>query len=753
MFSRLGALSARRPLPVVLVWVVLATAWLSLAVVGVGGQSLFDRLSSGEPVVPGAESDDGRRILESEQTTSESLTLLVTGLDLTDAGTVADAARAMNTFRANALGVQGTAGVSDPFQAPDGLTDPVAAPLVSAEGDGFLVRVDLAADLTEGVRSAAHDDVLVLLQDLPGDIGDGAEGIVSTDDLLVEAVISQLEDDLKRGELVALPLSLLIMVVVFGGFLAAGVPLIGALASIAGGLGALFGFSYLLDLDSSVVNVVTVMGLGLSIDYGLLIVSRYREELRAAVAAELETTDGGRRRRRRERGDPAVRRALQATMTTAGRTVTFSAVIVAISIGGLMVMRPEILRAIGAAGISVVAIALATGLTLVPALLGLMGRRLMRPPLLGRVPGVRALVRRLGDVAPEHGVFSRLAGLVQRRPWVIVVLATAALLVLASPLLSTQLRNSTTELIPRDSDQRTFVDVLADDYPLVASPAATVLVGTDDAEGLTAQIEQLPDVVGVDPPSALGEDYVTIGVRADTDDLGGEVATDLVREIRDLRSSGDEPEYWVLGQAATQKDFVDAMAQGAPWAAGIVVLAIFVLLFLMTGSLLVPLKALVVNGLSLAAGLGVTAWIFAEGHLEGLLGFTSVGGLESYVIAIVVSFGFGLAMDYEVFLLARIKERYDAGETNDESVRNGLQRTGRIITSAALVIIVVFAGFASGELLVIKQVGLALALTVLIDATLVRILLVPATMSMLGTANWWAPRPLRRLHARFALRH
>jgi RND superfamily putative drug exporter len=198
---------------------------------------------------------------------------------------------------------------------------------------------------------------------------------------------------------------------------------------------------------------------------------------------------------------------------------------------------------------------------------------------------------------------------------------------------------------------------------------------------------------------------------------------------------------------------VDSLGDGAPWALGLVVLATFVLLFLMTGSLLVPVKTLIINGLSLGATLGIVSWIFTDGHLQGPLQFTSTGGIETYVLVMIIAFGFGLSMDYEVFLLARIKEHIDAGETNDEAVRRGLQRSGRIITSAAAVIVLVFVGFASGQLLVIKEVGIGLAVAVFLDATLVRMLLVPATMTLLGNWNWWAPAPLRRLYARVKIEH
>ncbi|MFP5359966.1 MAG: MMPL family transporter, partial [Actinomycetes bacterium] len=238
--------------------------------------------------------------------------------------------------------------------------------------------------------------------------------------------------------------------------------------------------------------------------------------------------------------------------------------------------------------------------------------------------------------------------------------------------------------------------------------------------------------------------------RLDTTDATGPEAVAIVQEIRDLPA---DVVINVGGAAAAQIDFIDAISEGALVAGALVVVATFVLLFLMTGSLLVPVKTLLINALSLLATLGVVTWIFGDGNLESLLGFTSTGGVETYVAVIIVAFGFGLAMDYEVFLLARVKEYVDAGESNDAAVRKGLQRSGRIITSAAAVIVLVFLGFAMGDLLMIKEVGVGLAFAVVLDATVVRLLLVPATMTLLGDWNWWAPGPLRRLHQRIGLTH
>ncbi|MFS0698712.1 MMPL family transporter [Cellulomonas sp. 179-A 4D5 NHS] len=744
MFESLGRAVAHHPRLTVAVWLVLTVLGFGLAVVGVHGENLFDRLSTGEPAVPGSDSSRANEILQDSDERGASLTLVVRGVDPTTAGV----AEALAPVHEELAGIEGVASVIDPLVLPQGAANPAAAPLIAQDGTGFLVVVELEPGLGEAAQDEALAAVERTLDGVPEAleaVSPEATGLVGGTTLIVEAITSQVEEDLATGETIALPVALVIMVLVFGGFLAASMPMVGAIASIAGGLGALLGFSYLLDLDSSVVNVVTILGLGLSIDYGLLIVSRFREELHHLV-----DEDGGAGARRR-RGDGAVVTALTRTMSTAGRTVAFSAVTVAISIAGLLAFRPDILRAFGAAGVAVIVVAVATALTLVPAILVLFGRRLVRPGLVSRVPGLRGLLARTADVQSEEGFFSRLAARVQRRPWVVMLGSVVLLGVLALPLLQLELRNSTTQLLPTGTTQREYVEALADDYPAASSPGVVVVAETslEAATAWAASIAELDDVTSVDPPSPSGA-HVVIGVRPDTTDPGDAVARGVVSQIRDL--DADFP-VLVTGQAAGQMDFADSLVERLPWAAGIVAVATLVLLFLMTGSVVIPVKALLTNVLSIAASLGVLVWVFQDGNLSGLLGFVSTGGIETYVLALVVAFAFGLAMDYEVFLLSRIKELHDAGLPNDEAVRLGLQRSGRIITSAAAIIIVVFAGFVAGKLLVIKEVGFALAVAVLIDATIVRLLLVPATMTILGRANWWAPGFLRRLHARAGLDH
>jgi RND superfamily putative drug exporter len=745
VFESLGRAVARHPRRTVAAWAVITVACFLLALVGVGGQNLFDRLTTGEQLVPGSDSARASELLAETSTSGASLSLVVQDVDPAAPGL----AEALAPAREDVASVDGVVSVIDPFVLPEGPANPAAAPLLAQDGDGFLMVAELDPELSADAEAAALLEVERHLEAVPdalADVAPDATGLVGGTSLIVSAITDQVEQDLTTGEAVALPVALLIMVLVFGGFLAASMPLVGAVASIAGGLGSLLALSYLMDdLESSVVNVVTVLGLGLSIDYGLLIVSRFREELGRTLG-----DDAGQSSRRR-RGDGAVTTALIRTMATAGRTVAFSALTVGVSIAGLLVFRQDILRAFGAGSVAVILFAVATALTLVPALLVWTGRRLARPSVLSRVPGVRSVLARTADVQAEEGAFSRLATRVQRRPWWVMGGSLAVLLVLATPLLHLELRNSTTELLPLSSPQREFVALLAEQYPASTSPSVQVVAETSvaEAEAALPAIEALDGVASVDVPAARGS-VVVIGVRPDDADAGGQTAQDVVHALRDL----DLPfTAYVGGQAANQIDFTGALVDRAPWALGVVAVATLVLLFLMTGSVLVPIKALLTNIVSLCASLGVLVWVFQDGHLSGLLGFESTGGIETYVVALVIAFAFGLAMDYEVFLLSRIKELHDAGAPNDEAVRLGLQRSGRVITSAAAIIIAVFAGFVAGELLVIKQVGFSLAVAVLIDATLVRLLLVPATMTILREANWWAPAPLKRVYDRLALTH
>jgi len=720
--ERWGRHVARHAKAIVGFWVLFIVVGFAVALGATGTPSLFSRLDSGEIVVAG-ENQDGRDLLaQGGGSGFSTYTQTLTGVDLSDPAVASAAATAVQDLSA----IEHVESAVNPFVVPGGPSTPDALRFV-LDGDpasgGFATVVTFDEANTAEQEAAATDQVDAVFDGLAeqtGATGDQRGGLRS----LVDRIIEQVKIDGQRGEGIALPVSFLVMVVVFGGFLAAGFPVLGAIASIAGALASLLGLSYLLDLDASVVNVVTVLGLGLCIDYGLLVVSRFREEMRALLQGTPAT----------DATHAQVAAATAATMNRAGRTVIFSALTVAISLSGLLVLQIPFIRAVSVAGVSVVLIALAVALTLIPALC---------------VLGARRLLKRGTETASDVGVFSRLAERVHRMPWVVIAAVSAVLVVMALPALRLELTSSGPELLPVGTPERTFYEDFRAGYPLLAG-AEVLLVSRAPVAEVQAWADTAadrPGVESVDPVRELDNGVVTVGFQ--TGDSGtGEASRDLVDSLRSDRAPFDA---YVVGQASGIVDFRATVADRALWAAGLVVLATLVLLFLMTGSVVIPIKALVMNVLSLGAALGVTVWIFEDGHLEGLLRFASTGALENTIPLLVLAFGFGLSMDYEVFLLSRIVELHEQGHDTRSAVTLGLQRSGRIITSAALLMVIVFSGFAAGDLLIMKQMGVALVLAIVIDATLVRMLLVPATMSVLGSANWWAPAPLRRLHERWGI--
>ena len=719
--SRLGRGIAGHPKAVIVVWLLAIVAGFGTATGAFGGEALFDRLGSGEPTVEGENSAGRDLLVEAGASELGTYTLRVDGVDLSSAE-VARAAREATTTISRLPGVLE---VTTPFTVEGGLRSPAAVPLLedgSPSSDGFVALVRTPTDLDREQLDTLKDSVGTAMEPV---LSTSPGARVTSGDVrgLIDAVTDQLEVDLRTGEGIALPVSFIVMVVVFGGFLAAGMPILGAIASIAGALASLLAFSHVIDLDATAVNVVTVLGLGLCIDYGLLVVSRFREELRA-----------------RAQGMPAadipaamIRDAAGRTVDSAGRTVVFSGLTVAIALGGLLVFEAELMKGIGAAGMSVVVVAVVVALTLVPALC---------------VVGARRLLRRGTETAPEHGVFSRLAEWVHRYPLPIIVAVSAVLLALAAPALDLRLTSSGSELLPRSAPERQFFTGLAEDYPLLGGPDVEVVAEAplQEVQAYAAQL-RLPAGARVTQVRAVTEDLSLVAIDAPGRALD-DPARDLVTQLR-----GDRPDFpsYVVGQAAGLRDFTDSMFERAPIAFGLVALATLVLLFLMTGSVVIPIKALVLNVVSLGASLGIVVLVFQQGHLESVLGFDSVGAIESTIPLLLLAFGFGLSMDYEVFLLSRVVELHERGYSNDAAVVVGLQRSGRIITSAALLVVIVFSGFVAGQLLIIKQTGVGLAVAVALDATLVRMLLVPATMTLLGDWNWWAPQRLKGLHARFGI--
>ncbi|TFD20691.1 MMPL family transporter [Cryobacterium sp. TMT4-10] len=740
MLRALGVFVARHRLSALLAWVILIGACVATALFGVTGESLFQRLSSAGPSVAGEASQAADLLQDPAADETESLSLLIHGVDLS----APELVWILSSATLDLNEIDGVTSVVNPLTIPplpDGQPNPAAAPLLAPDGTGLLLNVEMTT--TDGDPS---DRVLTNVERRLGTAADEVRQVepdavaeVGGTPLLMDSLVAVAEADLQKGELIALPIALIVMLIIFGGFLAAGIPLIGALASIAGALGALFVFSHLMEIDTTVLNVITVIGLGLSIDYGLLIVSRFREEFRLLVARVGEQT-------RTERHELMLQ-AVGVTVDTAGRTVLYSGLTFAIATVGLLVFEPTIIRAISIGAVSVVLIAILTALVLVPALLGFFGERLLMPGVLTRIPGLGTLLTRFGDVAPPEGVFSRLTRLVQRAPALVALGGIAVLLLLGSPVLNMNVSSGGADAIPKASTQYEFVTALNDHFPLASAPLVQLVAATDEASAAawTEEVAALPHVTGTTPPAQVNGYWVSrVGV--DQNEGPG-----VVREIRADRPAFDN---WAGGTDAASVDYTDSLLRGAPWAALIIGGATFVLLFLMTGSVVIPLTALVVSVISLGASVGILVWGFQEGNLAGLLNFdaATIAGVDPLVLTLVLTFGFGLAMDYEMFLLARIKEHHEQGESTRRSIETGLQSSGRIISSAALIIVIVFAGFATGDLLQMKQIGIALAVAVLLDATLVRTIVVPAVMTSLERSLWWAPKWMHPIHARFGMR-
>jgi putative drug exporter of the RND superfamily len=690
--GRLGHFVVRRRRAVILTWVAL------LLVTGTVGSAAFSVLSTDFGAGTSTESGRVAHQLDDLAETGGQIAIVADGIDVNDPAVERDITAGLAQISA----LDGVLDVADPWSTQ-------ADALRSADGRAALVVVTLTGNLDEDAELAVAQHV----EDLAHDF-DAPEVLVGGNVLVGETFATASEKDLLKGEGIALPIAIIVMVVLLGGLVAAGMPLLVALGGVLTTLAVLVGAAALGDVSIYAVNVVNMLGIGLGIDYGLLMVNRFREER----GKGLEVHD-----------------AVVATVTSAGTTVVFSALTVAVAMSGLFVFGVPLLTSFGIAGLSVVLLSMAAAVTLLPATMAAVGGRI-KPSM---------------PVPDSEGRFYRMTRWVQGRPIVVGVTVALLLVLLGAPFLGARFENGDARALPRSSEVRATALTLADRFPARGTDPVTVIAGTDAQDpafmAWLGDISKADGVVGVStrPGTPQGLTVVDL-VPAGTSQ--GAQATKLVEQIRSQPPAFDTQ---VGGAAAELIDVKDKLSARLPIAGAVVVLATLVLLFMMTGSLVVPAKAVVMNILSLGASFGAMVWIFQEGHLSGFLGFDSVGALDLWMPVLILIFAFGLSMDYEVFLLSRIKEVHDHTGDNDLAVAVGLQRSGRIITSAAALIVVVFAGFATGEVLAVKQLGVGLAIAVIVDATLVRTLLVPATMKLLGERNWWAPAPLRRFHERFGL--
>jgi RND superfamily putative drug exporter len=675
-------------------------AWALLFVVGIAlGGMVFGRLTTPNGGAS-TESIKGFNVLDKAITTGPSIVVVVDGPPVN----APDTRAAVQRLTAKLAALPDVTSAVNAYSSPD-------PRLRATDGKGSLIVLSMRKTdnvmaehgVVDQARSAVRGQVPGATVRVGGDLAVDRDGMTAT------------QKDLLRGNLIALPILLVALFFIFRGWRAALLPIFAALVTLAGALLILYGITQFTDVANYALDVIILFGLALAVDYSLLMVNRFREE-RA-------TTD-----------EPTM--AVARTVATAGRTVTFSALTVAAALAGLFAFGDPTFNSLAFGGIATVLVALAAGLTLIPALLAVWSGK------------IKLAARETAD----DGFFGRLARRVQRRPWLVAGAVTAILLAAAIPFLGVVYGSGDPHTLPRGADSRQVAETLLARFPgKQADPVQVVgrVPATDPRViAYASQVKKLPGVAAVEMQQGLSGNVSAINV-IPTGSSQGSAARNLVGLLRDQR-----PAYrsYVTGPAAFLMDFKAQIKHRLPYAIALIALATFVLLFLMTGSVLVPVKALIMNTLSLGASFGALVWIFQDGHLSHLLGFDAFGAIEIWVPIVVFVFAFGLSMDYEVFLLSRIKECYDECGDSDAAVANGLQRSGRIITSAALLVIIVFLGFAAGETLGIKEMGLALAIAVAVDATLVRCLLVPATMTLLGNANWWAPAPLRRLYARFGLR-
>ncbi len=525
----------------------------------------------------------------------------------------------------------------------------------------------------------------------------------------------QTEEDITRAEIFSLPILFVLLVLIFRGLVAALSPLVIGGIAILGAFVAVRALTYLTDISVFAINVITLLGLGMAVDYSLFVVSRFREEL----------ANG--------RDVPA---AIRVTVATAGRTVAVSGLTIVLALSSLLIFPQPFLGGLAIGGMAAVLIAMLAALTVLPAALVLLGHRIDKLPL--------PLPRR---AQPGAG-WARIAHSVMRRPVLYLVGVLVVLTAFAAPFLRVEFGGFDERVLPAETSARIVGERLDTGFPGGGQEPITVLVTGAPADGLARQIAGLPDVTGAAVTAERGaSSLITVSYPATVPRAD---SREIVSRIRDLPPPAGA-EVLVGGRPAIDLDLLESLAARLPWMALIMAVATMVLLFLAFGSVLLPVKAVLMNVVSIGASFGVVVWIFQQGHLESLLRFESTGFIEPSNMILVLAVLFGLATDYEVFLLSRVREEWDATGDNTSAVAAGLQHTGGIITAAALLLITVVAGFATGGVTVIKTIGVGMIVAIIVDATLVRALLVPATMRLLGRWNWWAPGPLGRFYARFGI--
>ena len=546
---------------------------------------------------------------------------------------------------------------------------------------------------------------------------DGANGVLtvyaSGSGVITYAINHKIEKDLLLAESIAIPLTFLLLAFVFGALVASAMPLVVGVSAILGAFLIIYIFTLFTNVSIFALNLITGLGLGLGIDYALLMVNRFREELHAGKNVE----------------DSVV-----ATVNSAGKTVFYSGLTVFVTLSALIFFPLDFLKSFGYAGVSVISLAVLGALIPLPAIMALLGHKIDK-----------GVVRKSGITPKEDGRWAHTARNVMRRPVPVVIGSLLVLGILAAPISNIAFSQVDSRVLPKSDPAAIGAATILDRFDgFEGSPIEVVIpngVGREtEVDSYLAQVSKVDGVSRIAPTESYGND---LRIQVIPSKASRTLAAEkIIHDIRDI----PRPEGTLIGGAAADfTDSQDGIASTLPLALGWIAFWVMILIFIFTGSIILPIKAVLLNGLSLVATLGAITWVFIDGNLKWLLGdFTVTGALDTGTVILVAVVVFGLSMDYELFLLSRIREEHMAGKSNIESVATGLQRSARIITAAAVLLAVVFAAFMISGVTSIKMMGFGVSFAVLLDATLIRALLVPALMRLFGESNWWAPKPLRR---------
>ena len=680
---------------------------IGILVAGAVGSLIFSRLDSGGYSDPNSDSYKVYEYLRDDLKVEDPAVVVVIDAgdrDVTEPA-VAQQALALEKLMAEEKGVTRTlsfwgAGADANLKSADGKA---AYVLIFGKGEAF---------------SPESEDLGKLFQEKYDGEFSGLRLYAGGVAVVGHAITKKISDDLKIAEAISIPLTFILLAFVFGALAASAMPLIVGVSAIIGAFFVLYLISLFTSVSVYALNLTTGMGLGLGIDYALLMVNRFREELNKGKSVD---------------------ESVITTMATAGKTVFYSGLTVLVTMVSLTFFPLPFLKSFGYAGVSVVALAVVGAIFGLPPILAMMGKRINKGP-----------VRKSAMKPKDDGRWADTARFVMRRPVPVVLLSLIALGIMAAPLQNISFSQGDSRMLPASNSAAIATALQTERFPGQTGTPIEIITfdGANKVDALNEyanRISQVPGIVGVVPPQLIGEDVRIVAYQSMLPRTPE--SQKLIQDLRDVKAPVGT---LIGGVAADYTDSQDGISRTLPWAFGWIAISVLLLVFIFTGSIILPIKAVLLNVLSLAATMGVLTWVFINGHLQWLVGsFTVTGSLDTSIVILIAVVVFGLSMDYELFLLSRIREEHLAGKSNVDAVALGLQRSARIITAAAVLLAVVFAAFVTSGVTSIKTMGFGVALAVLLDATLIRGLLVPALMRLFGENNWWAPKALQR----FTLKH